>query len=314
MINYSVIIPHKNTPELLQKCLDSIPIRSDVQVIVVDDNSDRTQVDFENFPQWEGENYESYFTKEGRGAGYARNIGLEHAVGKWIVFADADDFFMVDITTAMDEYVDTAWEIVFFKACSLKYPSMKIDSRADSCNEAVEIAIKQEDYRYLFTHSSPCCKFFKHDFLLKYSIVFHEVRWSNDVFFCAMCALYAEKYIAVNMNVYCIVNIEGSLTKNQSVECYRVRCVEAIEEMKLLFNKFHDFDVMFYWFYHSWYLLWSASVYHALLLFPQCLLVGRYGFWKQFRIHWVYDVYNSSRLKQMIHKIRRVYQRIISRL
>ena len=39
-INYSFIIPHKNCPDLLQRCVDSIPERDDVQVIVVDDNSD----------------------------------------------------------------------------------------------------------------------------------------------------------------------------------------------------------------------------------------------------------------------------------
>ena len=47
MINFSFIIPHKNTPDLLQKCLDSIPRRDDVQIIVVDDNSDADKVDFD---------------------------------------------------------------------------------------------------------------------------------------------------------------------------------------------------------------------------------------------------------------------------
>ena len=47
---YSVIIPHKNTPELLQRCLASIPKRVDIQVIVVDDNSDLDKVDFYHFP------------------------------------------------------------------------------------------------------------------------------------------------------------------------------------------------------------------------------------------------------------------------
>lgn len=50
-INYSIIIPHKNIPQLLQRCLDSIPIRDDVQVIVVDDNSDTDKVNFDNFPK-----------------------------------------------------------------------------------------------------------------------------------------------------------------------------------------------------------------------------------------------------------------------
>ena len=39
MIIYSIIIFHKNCPDLLQRCLDFIPCREDLQIIVVDDNS-----------------------------------------------------------------------------------------------------------------------------------------------------------------------------------------------------------------------------------------------------------------------------------
>ncbi len=49
-IVYSIIIPHKNIPLLLQRCLDSIPQREDIQIIVVDDNSSSDIVDFSNFP------------------------------------------------------------------------------------------------------------------------------------------------------------------------------------------------------------------------------------------------------------------------
>ena len=62
-IKFSFVIPHKNTPELLQKCLNSIPDRDNIQVIVVDDNSDKKIVDFQNFPHWNGKNYEFYLTK-----------------------------------------------------------------------------------------------------------------------------------------------------------------------------------------------------------------------------------------------------------
>ena len=32
---YTIIIPHKNIPLLLQRCLDSVPLRNDVQIIAV---------------------------------------------------------------------------------------------------------------------------------------------------------------------------------------------------------------------------------------------------------------------------------------
>ena len=36
---FSIIIPHYDIPDLLMRCLKSIPVSEDIQVIVVDDNS-----------------------------------------------------------------------------------------------------------------------------------------------------------------------------------------------------------------------------------------------------------------------------------
>ena len=100
---FSIIIPHKNIPSLLQRCLDSIPMRDDLQIIIVDDNSDPKKVDFGNFPGLNDARCHVIFTKEGKGAGYARNIALNIAASKWVLFADADDFYSTDI---LNEFLD----------------------------------------------------------------------------------------------------------------------------------------------------------------------------------------------------------------
>ena len=105
--HYSIIIPHKNTPRLLERCLYSIPTWDEIQIIIIDDNSNSESVDFSHFPGNGRKNTEVLFTKEGKGAGYARNIGLSHARGKWIIFADADDFFTADCFTILNEYMDS---------------------------------------------------------------------------------------------------------------------------------------------------------------------------------------------------------------
>ena len=46
IIKYSIIIPHKNSPDLLKRCLESIPDRTDIQVVVVDDNSSSAIIDW----------------------------------------------------------------------------------------------------------------------------------------------------------------------------------------------------------------------------------------------------------------------------
>ena len=92
-MNFSFIIPHKNVPELLKKLLDSIPVRDDTEVIVVDDHSDPSIVDFVNFPGLKRRNTKCIFLDESRGAGYARNVGIDNASGKWLLFADSDDSY-----------------------------------------------------------------------------------------------------------------------------------------------------------------------------------------------------------------------------
>ena len=90
MITYSLVIPHKNTPKLLQRCLESIPQREDVEVIVVDDNSDEHLKPYVNRHDVILLDIGSDWSK---GAGRARNIGLSQAKGRWVLFADADDYY-----------------------------------------------------------------------------------------------------------------------------------------------------------------------------------------------------------------------------
>ena len=47
----SIIIPHYNIPDLLMRCLKSIPISEDIQVIVVDDNSPDADTYSERYPE-----------------------------------------------------------------------------------------------------------------------------------------------------------------------------------------------------------------------------------------------------------------------
>ena len=98
----SIIVPHFNSPALLQRLLDSIPNQENVEVLVIDDlsnshlkeyyeckdrNSDRNVIFLNN-------------TVQNKGAGGARNVGLAHAKGKWLLFADSDDYFV-------DGFIDT---------------------------------------------------------------------------------------------------------------------------------------------------------------------------------------------------------------
>ena len=92
-MNLSIIIPHYNSSNFLEKLLLSIPKKKDIQVIIVDDKSELShlKVIYELKKIY---SFDFFQNNRDKGAGSCRNIGLEIAIGKWILFADSDDFFV----------------------------------------------------------------------------------------------------------------------------------------------------------------------------------------------------------------------------
>lgn len=215
IINYSIIIAHKNIPDLLVRCLDSIPVRDDIQVIVVDDNSDPGVVSFEHFPQWGGRHFECCFTKEGRGAGYVRNVALTHARGKWVTIMDADDYYTEDFPSFLDRMVDAEEDLIIFDHRSVLNDDISVSvSRAEYLSKLIQdfrnhrIDEKKIRRSYEVAH----CKLVRRDLIEKHGIRFHEVKWGNDIFFSAQVACFAESIRVCDDIIYVMTVRRGSLT------------------------------------------------------------------------------------------------------
>lgn len=93
----SIIIPVYNREDLIIKCLDSIPDRTDTEIIVVDDNSTDRTLEVLNTYSQSRDNMIIYHHNKNLGPGMARNTGLEFAKGKYIMFVDSDDYIYPDV-------------------------------------------------------------------------------------------------------------------------------------------------------------------------------------------------------------------------
>ena len=113
--SFSIIIPHYNIPNLLIRCLASIPIRDDTEVIIVDDNSSGSDCYQHHFQDLNRPDVKFIRTTDGKGAGFVRNVGLTYATGKWVIFADADDFFVDDFNNILDSYKDSDKDVIYFR-------------------------------------------------------------------------------------------------------------------------------------------------------------------------------------------------------
>jgi len=212
-INYTIIIPHKNMPELLQRCLDSIPQRDDIQIIVVDDNSDPDIVNFEIFPGVAKSYTEVIFTKEGKGAGYARNVGLKKAVGKWILFADADDFFADGFLEHVDKYHKSAYDLVYFGVYRISKETEKksnIDPYYEKLMKGAIYEQKHEEYKY--GAYVPWGKIIKLSLIKENNIIFDETIVANDKIFSIKAAHNATNIHFDERKIYTYMPANSILT------------------------------------------------------------------------------------------------------
>ena len=209
----SIIIPHHNTPDLLWRCLDSIPESKDVQVIVVDDNSDASIVDFGNLLDNKRSNVEIYLTKEGRGAGYARNVGLRYANGKWLLFADSDDFFTPDFYTAIYKWFESDADMVLFKANSVDSDTLELSDRSENINRRIDEYIegKATAKEASIRVQSPWCRLIRREFVKQHNILFDEVMACNDTMFTTKCTCLAGKVDVSPDVIYVVTYRRGSL-------------------------------------------------------------------------------------------------------
>ena len=153
VINYSIIIPHYNIPDLLIRCLKSIPVREDIQVIVVDDCSPDAIRYLKDYPELSRPYLEYYSTLKGGSAGRARNVGLDHAKGRWLIFLDADDLLTPDAGQILDETIDRTEDIIFYNTTCVMSDDLSKASDRNFYGHYFEEFVSNHDeipFRYRF--------------------------------------------------------------------------------------------------------------------------------------------------------------------
>ncbi len=239
-MNYSIIIPHRNIPDLLMRCLASIPVRGDVQVIVVDDNSDNADRYLEQYPELSRPNLEFVRTTSGKGAGYARNVGLDHAKGKWLIFADADDFFTDEFESLLDENVNAKEDIVFFPSLWVMSEDITKPSPVNNwINPMIERYFASGDEMEIRCRiPNPWGKFYKREFIESHSFRFHETRCANDMFFVISACVSSPAVKVVNTPIYYYTFRSDSLSRRSLEEKgeLEVRLIEGLQIQQVVLS------------------------------------------------------------------------------
>lgn len=210
-MKYSVIIPHKNRQQTIQRCIDSIPDREDIEVIIIDDNSDPNLVDFDNYPGKTRRNVLFYRTYEGRGAGYARNVGLAKSTGAWILFADSDDFYSRDCFDELDKLTNQEdVDIVYFDIFCDTTP---VSGRVNMVNGRYSKYMITKDDRFVkYGCWAPWNKAIRRDFVVMNKLEFEEVAVGNDAMFSLRASKCCLECVISMKKLYCLTESRDSIT------------------------------------------------------------------------------------------------------
>ncbi len=245
-INYTFIIPHKNRPDLVERCVKSVPERDDIQIIVVDDNSDEGKK-----PSFMRTNLEIVLldSANSHGAGRARNVGLQLARGKWLLFADADDFYKEGFLNVLDKYKDSDIEVLYF---SFEYrdgnslellPDLPFRRYFDTFDGTSEM-LDQIKYH----HNVPWTKMVNREMVVEKGIFFEEVPNGNDIFFSMSVGYHAGSIAVEKTPLYVYLKNENSIltTKNKPVNYHMCKITHRVKQNE--------------WYNHIGHKEWKVSI------------------------------------------------------
>lgn len=260
---FSVIIPAYNAEKTLQRCLDSL-IRqdyADYEILLVNDGStDRSDEICRAFaddtPQIR------YFEKENGGVSSARNLGLEHATGDYILFVDSDDYVSNDYFRVLHTAVEkNPADLILFSACLWhgETPEYRVEEdRFFSEDEEVAAKICKSIRNQMI--SSLWIKAMKRQIIEKEGLRFHPaLSIAEDTLFAIAFASQAHTVAAISPVLYHVsLENESSLSRKRRDNLCDQLLLEHRELFKVVENaepqrKNALYDAICYSFYRSAY-------------------------------------------------------------
>lgn len=221
MIDISVIIPFKNSIETLSRLFDSIPENDNIQIILVE-NCDvpHTKEELGIKRDFELLNAPSF-----KYAGGARNQGMLYARGKWIIFADSDDFFDNIAFDIINEYIESKFDLIYFGCNSVFDDTLLPSDRHLMYQGIVDKYINGEidEMKARLFHVVPWAKMIKRSLIEDNNIQFDEVIAANDMFFSTQVAFYSKNFHADKRSIYVVTTRKGSLANSWNYNILKSR-------------------------------------------------------------------------------------------
>ena len=224
MPKVTVVIPVYNVDEYLQECLDSLLNQTfqDFEVICVDDGSFDSSIQV--LEQYAAKDSRIVILKQqNKGAGAARNFGLEHASGKYVYFMDADDYCDSNLLKETYEKAEEdEVDIVVFDFCRFDEMNETVTNyngmnrNALPKDKTVFSYLDAPDKICSIVNPTPWNKLYNREFLLTNNLKYLTLSTTNDITFATLSVIKARRFSYINKVFYHYrIGLAGSITQKK---------------------------------------------------------------------------------------------------
>lgn len=216
---FSIIVPVYNTEKYINQCLDSILNQKykNFELILVDDGSTDGSSKICDEYAVHNDNVHT-FHKENGGLSDARNFGIIHSRGEYLLFIDSDDFIAKNSLKSIEKYVSkTNMDVCFLKG--YKYYEKNNIQELDEDFFLLQANGKEYIQKYVSQlkklPASACTKLINRKFALNNNLFFVKGMYSEDVEWFVRLMKCVENFGALNTPYYYYrQNRQGSITNS----------------------------------------------------------------------------------------------------
>ena len=211
----SIIVSVYNSDTTLARCLRSLERQTyqNIEILLIDDASTDQSRDICRKWSEKDKRFRLFTAETNKGVAGARNIGLDHFSGKYLMFADADDI-------VADNYVERLYEVLIKSGCNIAtciandsediYP----DDYTFKCETKTEprlIAIEDYDFMRIWSHRVVWGALFRREIIggLKFR---DQYQTSTDTLFIAELFKGEKQIVHIDEPLYIYISNPASVT------------------------------------------------------------------------------------------------------
>lgn len=221
-----------NVSQYLEKCIKNINIENiDYEILMINDGSPDNSLELAGQLKAVKPNIK-ILSQENKGLGGARNLGIKNAIGKYILFLDADDILIKqDYKSLEEEHAD----IIEFSSRNVNESQNIISEfNANNVKECIDGILYAKNNPSMF---SACNKLYSNRFLKANNLFFKEHIYIEDFEFNTRAFILTKSLKSYNSIIQHFVQMPNSITRNND----KIRKLKLVNDMIIVAHSINTF-------------------------------------------------------------------------